>query len=475
MIREMDRSAPSASKKELFESVPVSRALATMAIPTVVSQLINLIYNMVDAFFIGRTGNSYMVAAASLTLTLVMMNTALSNLFGVGGGSLLARLMGASREEECRRVSAFSVYGAAAVALTYSALIGVFLRPVLFFLGASEDTIVYASQYTTLVIVVGSTFSMLSMTMAHLLRNAGYASRASMGLSLGGLLNIALDPLFMFVLLPPGKEVVGAALATLLSSVISCVYLWLAVRRASAAAPLSMRLSEAYRIRRDSVRQLFSVGVPSAILTGLFDLANVCVNMLASAHSDLVLAGMGIVMKVERIPSAVNIGICQGAMPIIAYNYSSGDRARMKRTIDTARLWGLCIAGGAIVLFQLFASPVTGVFMSTSGEDAEAALAAVGFAALFLRIRCVASPVQFLNYHSSFCMQAMGKGRATMLHAFVRELVFYIPFLFLMDRLWGETGLACALPAGELCGAVFAVWLLHRSMPREQTVQKTEE
>ena len=119
------------NKKEVFENLPVSKALATMAIPTIISQLINLVYNMVDAFFIGRTGNSFMVAATSLTLTLVMMNTALSNLFGVGGGSLVARLLGASQEEECKRVSAFSIYSAIVTAILYSLLIGLFLRPVL--------------------------------------------------------------------------------------------------------------------------------------------------------------------------------------------------------------------------------------------------------------------------------------------------------------------------------------------------------
>ena len=112
------------------------------------------------------------------------------------------------------------------------------------------------------------------------------------------------------------------------------------------------------------------------------------------------------------------------------------------------------------------AAPVTRLFLSTkSGGDA---LATVAFAALFLRIRAVASPVQFLNYSSSYCMQAMGNGRATMLHAIVRELVFYIPCQFIMNGLWGETGLACALPVGELCGALFALWLLHRNLRRMQ-------
>ena len=458
----------STDKKELFERLPIPRALAAMAVPTIISQLINLVYNMVDAFFIGQTGNSYMVAAISLTLTLVMLNTALANLFGVGGGSLVARLMGASQEEECKKVCAFSIYGAAATALLYSTLTGLFLHPVLFFLGASDDTIGYASQYTMLVIVIGSVFSMLSMTLAHLLRNAGYSSRASKGLSLGGLLNIGLDPMFMFVLLPKGQEVTGAALATLLSNVVSCGYLLVTLCKAAGKAALSIRIADARQVQKRSIRQVLSVGVPSAILTGLFDLANVCVNMLAAAHSDMALAGMGIVMKVERIPTAINLGICQGAMPIIAYNYASGNRERMKKTVDTARVWGLIVAGIAIVLFEIFAGSVTRIFMSTGGGEPEKALLTIGFATLFLRIRCIASPLQFINYHTSYCMQAMGNGKATMIHAIVRELVFYIPFQFIMDRLWAETGLACALLAGEFCGAMFALWLLRRILNKQE-------
>ncbi len=457
------------SKQALFAETPVPQALLAMAIPTIISQVINLIYNMVDAFFIGRTGNSYMMAATSLTLTMVMMSVALSNLFGVGGGSQVARLMGRGEEALARRVSAFSMYGAIAVAAVYSLLIGLFLDPVLAFLGASEATIGFARSYALIVIVAGSLPSILSMTLAHLLRNSGFSSQASIGLSMGGILNVILDPLFMFVLLPRGREVTGAALATMLSNVIACAYLLAAYRRASGAAPLSMSLRGARALDGGQIRAVFRIGVPSAILTGLFDVANVCVNIIAAAHNDLVLAGMGIVMKVERLPNAINVGLCQGMLPIVAFNYASGDHRRMREVIGTARKAGLGVALACILLFEALAGQLARAFLSTSaGGDVESALLTVGYATLFLRIRCVASPVQFINYHTSFCMQAMGNGRETMLHAFVRELVFYIPFMFLLDRLFGEVGLASALPVGEACGAAFALLLLRRTLQKNR-------
>ncbi len=444
------------------------RALAAMGIPTIISQLINLIYNMMDAFFIGRTGNSYMMAATTVTLTLTMMNVAFSNLFGVGGGSLIARLMGVRREEDAKRVSAYSLCGCLLLSVSWSVVIGVFLEPILRVLGASANTLEFAKQYSILVIVIGSTPAILSLTLAHLLRNTGYSSQASFGLSLGGVLNIALDPLFMFVLLPRGQEVIGAALATLISNVVGCGYLLFAFVKAQKKAPLSLNLRLARGLDRGHVRSLYTVGVPSAMLTGLFDLASISVNILSAAHNDLVLAAMGIVMKVERVPNAINVGLCQGMLPIVAYNYSSGNHARMKQTIRTARLYGMVVSAVAIVLLEIFAKPVTNLFLSTSGKDAADAIRTVGYAALFLRIRAAASPFQFTNYHTSFCMQAIGDGKATLLHAAVRELALYIPIMILLDRLFGENGLAAALPVGECLGAIFALWLLRRILNRKR-------
>ncbi len=233
------------SKTYIFESMPVPQALFTMGVPTVISQLINLAYNVVDAFFIGRTGSSYMMAATTLVLTLTMMVVAISNLFGVGGGSLYARLLGTHQEEEAGRVSAFSVYGAIAVAALYSALVGIFMDRLLRALGASDATIGYARQYTWIVIVAGTIPALLSLVLANLLRNAGYAGKASIGLSSGGILNMALDPLFMFVLLPKGCEVMGAAIATLISNIFACGFLLMAYRNASRKEALSMRFRDA--------------------------------------------------------------------------------------------------------------------------------------------------------------------------------------------------------------------------------------
>lgn len=444
-------------KKYLFEEMPVNQALLTMAVPTIISQLINLVYNMVDTIFIGMTGNAYMTAAVTLAFTIFMMTVAFSNLFGIGGGSLIARLIGSGEPRKAGGVCAFAFYGGIGIALLYSLIIGVFETPILNALGASENTMEYARQYVLLVVIIGNVPVILSAVTAHLLRNTGYSKQAAFGLSIGGVLNIILDPLFMFVLLPKGMEVFGAALATLLSNVVSCVYLVVVMAGVCAHSPLSIDPREIRQIGSAELHSFFGVGIPSALLTGLFDVGNICLNALMAAHGDLELAAIGIVMKVERLPNAVNIGICQGMLPIVAYNYASGSHARMKKVLGAARRYGLAISAAALILYEIFSPVLCGLFLNTDADTGTTAAQTVAFAAAFLRIRCVASPFQFLNYSTSYSMQAVGYGSGTMLHACFRELVFYIPFMFLLNSFFGAYGLASALVLGEAAGAVFAL------------------
>jgi len=443
--------------------MPVNRALMKLAVPTIVSQLINLVYNIVDTVFIGQTGDAYKTAAVTLAFTIFMMTVSFGNLFGIGGGSLIARLNGKGEKNKAKGVSALAFYGAVMTALIYSLLIGLFQDPILVFLGASSNTIIFAKQYVLLVIVFGDLPVILSAVTAHLLRNTGYSRHAAIGLSIGGVLNIILDPIFMFVILPDGMEVFGAALATLLSNIVSCIYLVIVMVKVSKESSLSMEPRDMKFIGRIEVHSFFSVGIPSALLTALFDVANICLNVLMAAHGDLALAAMGIVMKTERLPNAVNIGICQGMLPIVAYNYSSGNHQRMKETMKAARNIGIVTSAAAVVLFEVFSPEISGLFMNTNvGSNTQAAVTTVVFATVFLRIRCLASPLQFLNYSTSFEMQAVGYGKGTMLHACFRELAFYIPFMFILNNMFGTYGLVCAIILGEGAGAVFAVFIFRR-------------
>ena len=209
------------SEKELFETAPVPRAVATLAIPTIISQVVTMIYNLADTFFIGQIGNPYMVAAVSLVSLWFNLLTALGNLFGLGGSSLISRLLGAKQEKDIKYVSAFSIWGGAAVTLLFS--IGTYLarRPLLTFLGASPDTYGFAESYLFWVVVLGGVPTMVSLTMGHLLRSEGHARPASAGMMFGGILNVVLDPVLIFGF---DMGVAGAAIATAFSNAASVVF-----------------------------------------------------------------------------------------------------------------------------------------------------------------------------------------------------------------------------------------------------------
>jgi putative MATE family efflux protein len=450
-------------KRAVFETMPVPRALLMLAGPTIISQLINLIYNAVDAIFIGTTGDAYKTAAVTLAFTIYMINIAIANLFGIGGGSLIARLAGKGHTEKAKGISSFSFWASIGVAAVYSLVIWLFMDQILYGLGASENTINFARQYVTFVIVIGDIPLIISLTAAHLLRNTGYSRQAGIGLSGGGLLNIALDPLFMFVILPEGMEVMGAAVATLVSNVISAAYLVATIIRVSKNAPIAVSPRELKSIGLKDTKEVFTVGMPSALLPGLFDLANIFLNAFMAMHGDLELAAIGIVMRIDRLPNAINIGICQGSLPLVAYNYTSGNHERMNEVIRTARRYGIIVSMASLALFQLVPGTLCSAFMSTGASyDPTMAHATIALAVRFLRLRSLSSVFPMLNYSTSYNLQAVGDGKDTFIHSVVRILGFYIPIMYLLNILIGADGLAVSFAISEMLSGIFVLWLFRR-------------
>ena len=212
------------SSDEIFRTMTVPQAVRTMAVPAVISQLIVLIYNLADTFFIGQTNNPQMVAGVSLILPLFNLSLAIGTLFGAGGGALLPKLLALDRREEGSRVAAYCIRLGFFVALGFSLLILLLMKPVLSLLGAGSGTFAYSRTYVLMVLVAGGIPTITSSVLSNLLRSLSLSREAGFGVALGGILNILLDPLFMFVLLPRGSEVLGVGIATLLSNVISCLY-----------------------------------------------------------------------------------------------------------------------------------------------------------------------------------------------------------------------------------------------------------
>ena len=417
--------------KALFSTMPIPKALATLAIPTIVSQLITMIYNLADTFFIGSTDNHEMVAAASVSFVLFFVINALANLFGVGGGSLISRLMGRGEDAHAKSVCAFSFWGTVIVSVIYSLCALIFMDPILRLVGASDATLPYARDYTFWVVVVGGVPTTLAVMMSHILRSEGYANHASIGLGLGGILNIALDPLFMFVILEPGKEVLGAGIATMISNIVALVYFTIVFFALRKRALISVSPRDAAQGVRYT-GEVLKVGFPSALGTMLACLSNVCINNLVSSYGDYAMAAVGIVKKIDMLPLNVGMGLCQGMMPLVAFNYASGDYKRMRETTTCARIAGMGFALLCVLFFEIFSADIVRIFI----DDAHT----VELGSAFLKIACLATPLMVANIQYSYTFQAMGRGKESLILSACRQGLVNIPLLFIMNYLFQVQG-----------------------------------
>lgn len=443
------------TSEEVFRSMPVPQAVRTMAMPAVISQLIVLIYNLADTYFIGQTNDPAMVAGVSLILPVFNLTLAFGGLFGIGGGALLPKLLARGEKEEAGRVAADCVRLGALVALAFSAIMLLFMKPILFALGASEATYLHARIYVLLVLVAGGIPTVLHNVLSNLIRSLGLSREAGIAVALGGVLNIFLDPLFMFVLLPRGNEVLGVGIATLLSNVISCVYCLMIYfqRQNVIRASLTLPAPDA-----ESRRAVVSVGIPGSVGTLLFDVDYMVLDKLVAGYGDTALAAIGIVLKAERLPQQIGIGLCQGIVPLVAYSYALGDYSRIRKIMATTLKAGLTVAITSVTIYELFAKQIMWLFI----READTISIGTGF----LRVRSVAAVIMFFCFFVVFLYQGLGDGRRSLLLAVLRWAALNIPMLFLLNRIFGMYGLVWAQVVSDVLTVVISYTILHQDMRR---------
>ncbi len=398
-----------------------------------------------------------MIGASSLALTIYLALAAIANVFGVGGGSLMVRLLGEKHPDEARKVASYSVTYSAFAALAFSILLLIFMTPLLRAMGASDNTFAYCRQYLLLTAVIGGLPTVLSMSMPQLLRNAGYSKEAGLGVGLGSLLNVALDPLFMFVILPKGNEVLGAAVATMLSNVISLIYFIVMFRKVRNVTVLDIprRIED---IGPDNRRSMYSVGIPAALSIFFFDIVTIVINRLTASYGDIPLAAMGIVLKLERIPINTGLGICLGMVPLVAYNFGSGDRERMNSVFRLAAVSVIGFSCVCAALFMIFSRSFISAFIA----DEET----ISYGVMFLRGRCLSLPFMMIGYLVVNFMNAIGRGKKSFELAVIRHIMLLIPVMLIMNSIWGLTGLIWSQLTADVINTIVVI-LVYRKVMRE--------
>lgn len=432
----------------LFEDAPVSRAVLSLVVPTVISQLITVIYNMADTFFIGQVGDPDQVAAVSLCMPMFIFLTGMANLFGIGGSSLMARSLGAGDIRKARKTAAFSIWMSAGAALVYG-LVMLATRSILLpLVGSNEQTYEFCSRYLFLTITIGAVPTVLNQTLAHLVRAEGHSAQASFGIALGGVLNILLDPIFIF---PLGLEIAGAAVATMLSNIIALLYFVFFIIIKRGKTDISFNPSN-FTLGGGIPKEVMLVGAPSCLMNLMGVLSNVTINKLMAGYANTAVAGIGIAKKIDMLSFAMATGMSQGVLPLIAYNYSAKNYRRMKAAFKVDFLLSFFVALVSSILLFTCAGPIVQAFI----DDAQT----VEYGRLFQRIICITGPCISVTMLSITFFQSVGKKLEPAVLSILRKGGLDIPFMFLLNGIAGVKGIVWATPIADLGAMTIAVCML---------------
>ena len=445
-----------AQKTELFEQMSIPRAVLTLSVPTVLSSLVMVLYNLADTYFVGMLQDSIQNSAVTLAAPVLLAFNAVNNLFGVGSSSMMSRALGAKDHDMVRRSSAFGFYCALFSGILFSLLATAFRGPLLVRLGADSATAQATLEYMRWTVSCGAAPAILNVVLAYLVRAEGATLHASIGTMSGCALNIVLDPIFI---LPWGLDMgaAGAGLATFLSNCFACLYFFVLLFVRRGTTYVCVRPSMALP-RRELVRGVFGVGVPASIQNLLNVTGMTVLNNFTAAFGPDAIAAMGISYKLNMIPMYVAMGVSQGLMPLVSYNYGSGNVSRLKKAVLFAGKISLSFMVVVSVGYFFASGTLIGMFMKTE--------AVVAYGSRFLRYMCVAQPFLCLDFLAVGVFQACGLGQYALLFAILRKIVLEIPALYILNYFFPPYGLAWAQTVAEVVLAAAAVAILMRLFRR---------
>ena len=434
-------------KTELFERLPIPKAVAKLAVPTVVSSLVMVLYSLADTFFVGMLNDPLETGAVTLASPVLLAFNAVNNLFGVGCASLISRSLGKKDLRCARETGAFGFYAAIGSGALFSLLCTLCKAPLLSVLGAGSTSHEQTAAYLFWTVTLGAVPSILNVVTAQLVKAEGLALHASIGAMSGCLLNIVLDPLFI---LPRffGMGAAGAGCATFISNCVACLYFlaMMAVKRDSIV--LNIKPSN-LRLRRKNIRDICSVGIPASIQNLLNVTGMTVLNYFMGSYGAEAVSAIGISHKIAMLPMYVSMGMSQGVMPLVGYNFAAGNRKRMKEAVVfTGKAAGVIMIAGT-AFFCLFPERVIALFMENS--------LVVEYGAAFLRAQSLAQPFLAMDFLGVGVFQACGMGNKSLLFAVLRKIVLEIPALFVLGKLYPMYGLAWAQLFAEVILAAAAV------------------
>lgn len=435
------------NKQTLFEQMPIPGAVARLTIPTIVGSLVMILYNLADTYFVGYLNDPVQNAAVTLAAPLLLAFNAVNNLFGVGCSSMMSRSLGLRDYDTVRRSAAFGIYCSIISGVIFSVGYSLMSGSILEILGADETTVEATRQYLLWTVSFGAAPAILNVVMGYMVRSEGAAVHGTVGTMSGCLLNIVLDPIFIM----PwglGMGAAGAGCATFISNCVACLYFFAYVFIKRGNTYVCMR-PDMVRCGRAVAVGVFAVGVPAMVQNLLNVTGMTILNNFTADYGSEAVAAMGIASKIQMIFMYVGMGISNGIMPLVGYNYASGNIKRMKEALlFTGKLIFIGL-GLATVLCFTNSGALVGMFIDNARV--------IELGGAFLRGLSLSLPFLAIDFLGVGVYQACGMGRKSLIFAIMRKIVLEIPALFILNALLPMYGLAFAQPFAELILAVAAV------------------
>lgn len=437
------------NEQKVFSDMPVKSAVFKMAIPSVISSLVLVIYNMADTFFVGQTNNAFQVAAVSLTNPIFVLFMAFANLLGIGGSTAISIFLGGKNGIEAKRASSFCCYASLLLGAISGIIIIIFMDPILKLLGSSENTYQFSKDYL-FYIALGAPFIFFANTFGHAVRGEGGATASMVGGMIGTIVNIVLDPIFILTL---NMGTAGAAIATVIGNIFSGLYYvyYLKVKSPS----LTLNLKE-FQILGKAAKRTITLGIPAGINSALMSFSNIILNNKLVAYGDAPVAAMGVIIKVYLLIVFIHMGITNGIQPLLGYCFGAKNKERFVKIFNFSGILTVVIGTVLTAGYIIFNRKIIEFFISDKDV--------IFYGREMLIATSISGPVLGILFLCINSLQAIEKPFLATVISICRQGVIYIPLLYILDNILGLTGINFTQAVADYASIILSILLFKISI-----------
>lgn len=434
-------------REKIFSSYPIPKAVAALALPSVLSSIVNVIYNMADTYFVSLMKNTNATAAVSLTMPVFLFFVAFGNIFGVGGSAYIARSMGEGEKERVKEISSFSIFSSLFSGALLMILILLTINPLIKALGSASDIVTEYSHDYLKYIALGGPMIVTSITASNLVRGEGAAKESMTGLMIGTVTNIVLDPIMILVL---DLGVGGAAIATVIGNVASVIYYAFYLIKGNSILSCNPKK---FSFGDGILKNVIPVGIPAAINNLLMSFSNILLNNYMKDYGEAAVAALGIALKVNMLIAFVQMGIGMGVQPLIGYSYGARNTSRLQGTMKFTMLCTFVFGTLLSIIYLIFTTQIINIF---NGEHDPQV---TEYGVKILRALIISGPFLGIMFTYNFAFQAMAKPLPSLVLSIGRQGIIFIPLVIIMNNLFQFDGIVFAQPAADLFCVVLAVMM----------------